>query len=267
MKDLLEARCVVVVSSFDGFEDCWYPFSVGLKKNWPDCVWPVYLLTGKKEPHIDGLNAVTLGDDFGWASNLKRFLEQCQATYILYMQDDFWINAPVNMGRLSEYLTNMEQFGWDYLRLYPSPPPDQVLDSDARLGVCLPSGKYRVCLQAALWRKSFFMELLRDGESGWDFERNARKRLQPRGCHCLSVDWEDRQSRTSYGITYCEGTAVRKGRWTQGAIRFAEREGITLATRPHESRFEEWLNGIDGSWLSRTCAHLLIKLMQKCDHR
>src|SRR5437773_912082 len=39
----------ILVSSFDGYSDCWGPVCHGFTKYWPNCPYPVLLMTNEKD--------------------------------------------------------------------------------------------------------------------------------------------------------------------------------------------------------------------------
>lgn len=151
----IKDQCSVIVSSWDGFADCWPFFVHGLKKYWPDCPWRVLLMTTGSLPQFEGIETVNLREDRGWASNLKRTLEHVSTPYVLYLQEDYWIEKQVDTAALANVLAEMRKQNAGYARIVPVPPPDQKTDAATGLGACSADNRYRVCLQAAFWKKDF----------------------------------------------------------------------------------------------------------------
>lgn len=248
------SECTVVVSSFDGFQDCWEAFAHGLTHYWPDCPCRVILLTGKLKPELPGIEILALEKDYGWAGNLQRALERIETSYVLYLQDDYWLERSVDTAAFLHWLSEMSNHNWGYLRLLPVPPPDEPGDSGQPWGICSHRNRYRTCLQAAIWEKNFLQKLLFDGESGWDFERESQMRSVRAGLPCLCL--------TAPLLDYCEGTAVRKGRWTRGAIRYARRERLNLTLRKRENRLDEFCNRLGGWPGGKLLGYPILRLMQ-----
>ena len=92
---------VLLVSSYDGFAVCWAPFCHGLEKYWPDHP-PVFFITNTLEPPCG--RAIQVGADRGWAGNLEYALSQIESDYILYSQEDYWIQKPVDSNLIEDYL-------------------------------------------------------------------------------------------------------------------------------------------------------------------
>jgi len=253
--------CTVVVSSFDGFADCWDHFYYSVEKYWPDCPWPIVLLAGREQRTYPRMAVWPLGEDRGWAGNMITALNRVQTDYVLYLQEDYWLSQRVKTDRLAAWLQTMRERNWQYLRLNPCPPPERLLPDLPGVGECTADSKYRVSLQAAFWQKDFFLKLLCDGENGWDFEAKSRERLQNSRESCFGLSASPGCPDFA-GIDYCAGTAVRRGQWTLGAVEYAEREGLTLnSQRTRESRLELYLGSVShplpGKILARTGLRLL----------
>jgi len=105
----VDNQCTVVVSSFDGFCDCWSYFSYGINKYWPNCPWPIVLLTCRKTPQYPQISALPLHQDHGWAGNMIEALKNIPSPYVLYMQEDYWIDQPVDTALLKSYLAQMTE--------------------------------------------------------------------------------------------------------------------------------------------------------------
>lgn len=209
----------ILVSSFDRYSVCWEPFCHGLTKYWPDHFQPLYFITNEKDPPCG--KAIKVGQDRGWAANLLYALEQIESPYILYAQEDYWLNALVNSPVISDYVQWLDADIADYIRLYPAPPPTLAFAGDDRLGVLEPHAEYRTSLQMALWRKSVLQALLRPGETPWQFEVQGSQRSQVYAERFLCVQ------KRQHGIQYLF-TAIVDGEWSPKAFEYAEQEEVDI---------------------------------------
>jgi hypothetical protein len=168
-----------------------------------------------------------LGSDRGWSANLLAALERLQSPYVLYFQEDYWILAPVDTGRIREYVGHMERRGLHYLRLLAKPEPDRDFADDARLGIIdAATGTYRTSLQASLWRREVLQALLAPAESPWQFELAGTERSRRYGDTFLSVKRRAGDD-FHWGIRYlC--SAINAGRWYRAARSYARREGLSV---------------------------------------
>lgn len=220
MKD----KVAIVVSSCDFFEDCWAPFFHSMKKYWPDCEWPVYMVSNHKEMACpEGFHFAKVGDDKKFASNLKRSLEQIDAEYVVYLQEDYFLNQKVDNDAIKRHVDYCQTNGVDYLRLgFPYLKGKQVDEVYTENDWLAP---YALCLQAAIWKKETLYALLLENWSGWDFEYKIQKWAQEQGLKLRVFGL--REGQKAIGVNYVTGTAVRKGRWTRPGYQYLKDEGFT----------------------------------------
>jgi len=218
----IKGKCAVVVSSFDGFSDLWKPFFTLFFRYWPDCPFPVYLISNYKNYKDHRARTIMVGKDKGWATNIKKALQKVREPYIIYLQDDYFFQDKVN----SDYLINLVDYMQKNnriacIRLYPSPGPNENFPNNLlELGKISKNAKYRVSLQAALWEKSALSNLIAEGESGWDMEMKGSERSKKIQQPFLSVK--------KPAIDYIRTTAIKKGKWKPEAIELCKKEGIKL---------------------------------------
>jgi hypothetical protein len=220
------ASVSILISSFDGFADCWEPVCHGFSRYWPDCPYPIHLITNQKPFSHQNVNIIRLGQDYGWTRNLKIALEQIDSTYIIYFQEDYWINEIVNSIAIHQYILVMDEQCLNYIRLLAHPAPDHEFPKNERLGVLATDAPYRTALQAAIWRKEVLLDLLKEDESPWQFEVQGTIRSQKYEGTFLSVKKHE-DDPYYYGIRYvC--TAINQGRWARIAKDYALREGLVV---------------------------------------
>lgn len=209
----------LLISSCDKYSVCWTPFLHGLYKYWPNHPKDIFFITNYKKPSSG--QAISIGEDQGWANNLLFALEKIDTPFILYSQEDYWINSYVNDANIEQYEELLKNNIADYIRLYPAPIPDKDFYGDKRLGIISTRSEYRTSLQMALWRKEVFKTLISPDESPWDFERNGGFRSQKYGDRFLSVRTKED------GIGYIF-TAIINGEWTKAAYKYGLQESIQI---------------------------------------
>ena len=233
----------ILISSFDGFSDCWIPYYHGLRKYWPDCPYDIFIVTNFKESGDVSVQTIKVGKDKGWSRNTLHALSVIATPYVIYTHEDFWINHGVQTHVIEEYVDLMDEDKADYIRLYPCPEPDYECEYDERLGVLADHASYRTSLQVALWRKRVFKELIVEEENPWQFETKGTIRSKKYGSRFLSVKrFRDADMKPfHHGIDYvC--TAVNKGKWSKAAKIYAAQEGLAIdfSNRPHETWWHDF---------------------------
>jgi hypothetical protein len=80
---------------------------------WPDCPFPIVLNTETKDYQYQMLDItcskVSAGDAtrIGWSECLLRALDKIQTPYILYLQEDYFLESPVMEDRILELLKEL----------------------------------------------------------------------------------------------------------------------------------------------------------------
>jgi len=225
----------VLVNTSDGFEDCWGPFFQLFERYWPACPYPIVLNTETKAPRFDGLTvraarvAVGAGRRLSWSECLAHCLDAIDTPFVLYLQEDFFLEAAVQQPLVEQFMHALRAGDADVIRLMEcggsgpwTPTPDPLLWAvDQR-------AEYRIALQAALWRKSTLRGHLRMHESPWQMEvfGSARARRQRDRVLCVN---RDRFHGPGKEVFPYQPTGVVKGQWARDIVEpLFERHGIAM---------------------------------------
>lgn len=220
----------IVVASCGKYSDAWKPFVGLFRKFWPDCPYKLNLITDKLTAPWDGDNAIVVGDDLGWGDNLVAGLRSLKsyAKHILLLQEDFFLNAPVNSDTIRSVLSEMNSNpNIGCFRLYPCPGPD--LPFSDWYGLIRHDAPYRVSCQAAIWyRPELEIMAVHQGTAA-DFEIIGTARSKNR-CACvkfMSIKRYDDTNKWPFQY-YC--SAITRGMWEPDAVAFARAQGIDVDT-------------------------------------
>lgn len=193
---------------------------------WPDCPFPVALITEERRPAFEGVRALCLGAGLDWSSLLLRALDAVSTPYVLLTLEDFFLRRHVDTERVVALFMEVQRARLDMLRLVPRPGPLRSRMPGDRLEFAmLPvTDPYRVSTQAAFWRAETLRQLLVPGESAWKFEVNGTQRGAAHGG--FAAVWREA---LPYGHH-----VVERGKWFPWAARrFGRMEiGVDLSGRP-----------------------------------
>lgn len=221
----MEKKVTILVSSCDLFKDCWRPFIASIKHNWSDCPFDILIISNNDELQDDVVKFIKVGEDKGWASNLKLALKNITTPYILYMQEDYWLTSPISTDLFMKQVEYSEINHVDYLRMsFPFMDNDKIDDEHALSNIT--KDKYALCLQTVLFKRDILYKILVDGWSGWDYEANISDYLIR---NKITIRSEVLLSSVNPQIifNYPTGTAVRKGRWTVAGRDFLSKNGFS----------------------------------------
>lgn len=215
----------VVMFTVDHYHPAWPPFCHGFHKYWPDCPWPLKVVTN----HLDAPcgETVKVGDDLGWCSNAIHGLDKIRASTVVLTCDDFWLAGPVDTGAMRDFVAYVQHGDAVYIRLWTEgrAKQDIAFEPDPRLFIFAPAEKHRASIQCSIWKVDDFRGLLKHGESCWNFEDHSRERSGG------SLKYLCVKSNEYFPYTYGDewhSSPLSKGKWTDGARKYAEREGLEI---------------------------------------
>ena len=158
----------VVVASRDSSIDLWDPLWTMFQMHWPDCPYPLYLVSNLSDYSRAGVSTIAVGPDRSWSDTLLAALRRVREEYVLLWIDDHFISRPVKAEEIVAAVDAFKSVDGNYLRLQSLPKPDAPFNR--HFGVVRSGSLYRTATVASVWKKSVLTELLQPGESAWDFE-------------------------------------------------------------------------------------------------
>lgn len=201
------------------------------------------------------VSVIHAGTGLDWSSDMRKILYQIKETYVILLLEDYWIKSKPDTETLLKSIKMMQKMDAGFLRLACFPSDHfqdyayDVIPEEEWCVITRPSAKYRVNLQAGIWNRKYLLELLKDGESAWDFELQGTIRSRTMKAPVLGLR-EIKGLREVHGPIPYLCTAVTKGVWMYDAVKMAKKENIVLDTggRPVETKL---------NWLRRRIYHHL----------
>lgn len=214
----------ILVNTSDSFEDCWGPFFTLFEKFWPDCPYEIVLNTEHKDFKFDNLNircskvANGVTRRLTWSECLARCLDDIKTPYIFYLQEDYFLEKNVDKENFEAMVDLLRNNTADVIRVMecegsgPWTPTENPLIWEVDK-----NAKYRIALQAGLWRKSTLRQSIRLHESPWQLEGfgSARARRRKERVFCVN---RDRFSTPETEIFPYTPTGVVAGRWDEAIV-------------------------------------------------
>ncbi len=228
----MKADIALVVLSCDKYSDLWQPFALMLEKNWPTCPFKKYLFSNEKPALLKDFTNVLSGPDKDWTSSFLNCLAQIPETYIILFFDDVFFSKPVQAEAEQKLISIIEVHQPDYFRFRPYPQPTDWIDKE--IGYFKNNEAYRTALYA-VWKKDVLMQILKPGESAWEFETQSVPR---------STQFNKFMGTSYTFFNYIHG--VEKGKWFRSAVQFLNKNNVypDLNYRPQMSRKEDLLSGL-----------------------
>lgn len=240
------AKVAIMITSCDAYQDCWEPIIYSLDKYWPDCEYPRYIVTNYKDAKLPNTTIVKVGDDHrSWCNLARMGMDAIPEEYVIYFQDDYWLNQRVNNEAIKRHVKYFEEKQLDFLKIYDDMPRDNYRIDNSDYCENRPNIRYSINTAIAIWRKSTISKLMVQDWSGWEFERKVIPYIHEK---CIEIKSQTLHSSVvkEKGINTIEENAIVRGVWTQSAVAFLKENGMedVLAGRKIMGPITQWLYGL-----------------------
>jgi hypothetical protein len=234
----------ILILSCDKYSDAWNPFFLLMQKYWPDCKFDVFLGTNEKGFDFPGIKVLKSGKARDWSADTSAILEQIPHENVIILLEDYFIMKPVDEVWLNKCISFLSEKNASFMRIasfrkdhFPMYAYDPIIENP-EFGITRNEAPYKVNLQAGIWNKKDLIDLIKKGESPWEFEVNASKRCNASEKLFLCIT-ESSVANILIGPIPYLCTAITRGTWMREAIELCRKEKIKLdlSIRPVESRF------------------------------
>lgn len=234
---MLKNNFTILVNSSDGFEDCWDPFFTLFSKYWPEYKGKIILNTEFKDYKFKGLDITCAKSNWDspdkkltWSECLINALKTIETPLVLYLQEDYFIDKPVNNNfiiEVAELMTNYQKIKYIGLTDSGNYPPFYIWEKDKRLLQVSNNSKYRISTQAGLWDTLTLISYLKPTENGWMFEIFGTQRAKKKKELFLTINRELFSYSTNPIIAYIH-TGIIKGKWHKKIPQLFEENNIKV---------------------------------------
>lgn len=221
----------IVVASCWKYRDAWKPFFALLDKFWPQISAEnkVDLLTDHVEDFAWPVGSVYLSENKPWSHMVAEYAGDFDyEDGLLLLQDDFFINAPVNQLLIKKGLEQLQERNAAMVRLYPCPGGD-IPYGDKWYAEIPKGAAYRVSCQATIWRPDVLHKIAFTCDTPADFEIRGSKVSNEFDEPFLAFKREAQPWPLSY---IC--SAISRSKWNPQALEFCRQQGIAVDTSMRE---------------------------------
>jgi len=216
--------CTVLVASCDRYADLLGPFIALFRKYWPECPFPVALVT-ETDPGVDGFDrTIACGPGGTWCSRLVRAIDEIDTPYVLMLCDDYYLDRPVDTALLLKRFAQMQELKAINLRMIPNPAPTEKnasrREAEPALWEYRKRMAYCVATQAGFWDRAFLRRQAAKTDSIWEFERY--------GSYDFLPEEENRPLLVTPTKEFPFLDAVHKGCWETWGVACLKANGIAF---------------------------------------
>lgn len=222
----------LLVSSCDLYKDAWNPFFRLLEANWKNCPKKIYLVTESEEYKDYTFDVKCIHSSSPvWANRIIDALKQIDEEYIWFFLEDFFLEETVNeeiINSAVSTITTSPDIG--VIKFIPNISENwydknQVISD--YFSVIPENYKARSNLMTALYKKDYFLKLLRKNETPWDFEKFGTYRSR-RYNEKVLVQNNDKKLAFPYNYQIKYGYGISAKRWLKNNKQLFEKYGIEV---------------------------------------
>ena len=169
----------VVCTTCDAYSYIVPTFVHFFHKKWPECPWPLTIVTDKIKVKTKEQVVYTHGGRV-YGNYMTKFVEENlkDDEHILLLLEDYIIKTVDHQLVMHAYDLMQQDVNIGMIRLYPKPGPSAPFRDEPEIGEVQRSDLYVASLQAALWRTDVFRSILGLGEDPWTTEEAGSWRLR-----------------------------------------------------------------------------------------
>lgn len=169
----MNSKCIVLVTSCMKYGDVLCNFEILFRRYWPDCPFRVWLNIDEEWKDRTGLYDRIIVSHH--PENLVRMREvPFDTPYVIVMQDDHFLIAPVDNGKVLNALSLAEKYHTGNLRLIQDPRTDEIFSEKDNLREYKPGAAYRISARGGLWDTEYFKKFINEFRDFWEMERRGQ---------------------------------------------------------------------------------------------
>lgn len=190
----------IIIHTCDDYTFCWAGWHHYFKKYWNlKLPFSIYFVNEDIDVDFDGISQIKTGIG-EWSTRLKKALGQIPEQNIVYLQEDVWLQAPID---IEKYYSIFLSLSLDRFQLSPTDSTYTLFSKfsvgDLILRKFARKSNYLISHQPSIWKKSFLIGCLDQSESPWENEIEGTKRLrknsQSFSIYLSIIDWYTAVSR------------------------------------------------------------------------
>jgi hypothetical protein len=185
----------LLVHTCDRYQFLYSGFSAFFNKYWDSSIpCNYYFATENLEVEIDGFTNIRSGSG-QWSDRLAHLLKHdIKEQYVIYFQEDMWLNKPVDSAFFTELFALIETHSWKQVKLtsaevYKTKHTGYEVQGFSIAELDNEASGYLMSHQVTVWDRDFLLAQLPANEHPWRNERKGTKRLKQLNPQILQADY------------------------------------------------------------------------------
>lgn len=221
----------VMLLTCDKNNDLWEMFFHFFSKNWPQYRGGVFVNTESKNINIRNFpqdkiisSQIKFTKKDPWSYRLRKSLEQIDHEYVVLLMDDFFLTDSVDHDEIEKCIEYMENDATIACFNFESSNGPSISDAYDRYELKDKKERFRLNLQAAIWRKETLVKFIRDHENPWQFELWGSLRIRRYKDKIYHIKKDKKKV-----FTYFFGGVIADGKWrTEESCSYIKANGFDI---------------------------------------
>lgn len=227
----------LLVSSCDKYEDAWHPFFELLHIYGNDFSYPIVLNTETKNytnKHFD-IRVINTPEKATWSERMTNVLNQIDTEFVFLVLDDYFLKDYFDTERFEkvlDYMRTHKDVGFVDISPRWATSEEEVQknlkDNDIKDDFYVRErDEWNITIVPSVWRKDFFLNLLRKHEDVWMFEYYSG--IRAKKTEMKIVRFVTRMPTIyEYDFQVWTGMGITRGQWLPKNVEFFEKHGIDV---------------------------------------
>jgi hypothetical protein len=191
---MIQNQVALIVHTCDRYKFLYKGFEHFFRTYWPsDVPMKYYFATEEANANLEGFTNLKTGKG-EWSDRLRNLLDQIDEEYVLYFQEDMWLNKPVSKSFINGLTELAIRNNWKQVKLnssdvFKTERSSQYLEGFNVARINNEQSKYLMSHQVTLWNKQFLKAQLLPNEHPWRNERRGTKRLKKLNPAIYHIDY------------------------------------------------------------------------------
>ena len=189
------ATFALLVHTCDRYQFLYPGFGYTFNRYWDFSIpCRYYFATETLDAEVPGFTTIKSGPG-EWADRLAYLLrEVIREDYVIYFQEDMWLNRPVSGDFFRQLFALVAQQQWPQVKLtstsvHVTQPAGHEVEGFAVAKLENARSGYLMSHQVTLWKREFLLAQLHKGEHPWRNERKGTRRLRKLNPAIYQVDY------------------------------------------------------------------------------
>jgi hypothetical protein len=184
----------LLVHSCDRYELLYKGFQFFFNKYWDFNVpCSYYFATEEKKISIKNFENILSGKG-EWSDRLITLLQKIPEDYIIYFQEDMWLNKSIDSSFFQQLFDMIIENKWNQVKLhssdvYKTESTNMFINGFNIAKLDNKQSKFLMSHQITVWNKQFLISLLKTNEHPWRNERRATKRIRKIDPEIIHIDY------------------------------------------------------------------------------